>query len=207
MRKILIAIGALFILLLLALLGSYIYSFVCPPPEVIDKYAIFRDVLTIVLAIAAVAIAVVGYVVYRYLDEHITRHAIEEVRSAARVERYLSSAYRLVSSGYTYWVHYTNTKEKNSLELAISITERAYTEHAVHLDEHDREHQELICTIKNNLGYYLAERGKPEDGHVAHQCVEYIRSKEIDFPKRKTFWEDTYRFVINKYPAAIERTK
>ena len=200
MRKVWIGAGVLFILLLLALLGGYIYSFIVPHPEVTEKYETFRDVLTIVLAVAAVTIAAAGYGVYRYLDQRITRQAIEEVRSAARIERHFSSAYGLGTSGYIYWLNYKKTTDDDYLAMAISLTELAYREHAVWLNEQEREHQRLICTIRNNLGYYLAKRGKPEDATFARECAEYIRRKIIDFPESKEAWDDTYSFILQKYP-------
>jgi hypothetical protein len=199
MKKVWIGVGVLFILVLLALLGGYIYSFIVPHPEVTEKYEIFRDVLTIVLAIAALFIAAAGYCIYRYLDERITRHAIEAADSAARIEGHFSSAYSLGQSGYIYWRTYKKTKDTDYLENAISFTELAYR-HAIWLNEQQREHQRLICAIRNNLGYYLAERGKMEDGTLARECAAYIKRKIVDFPEARAMWEDTYSFILEKYP-------
>lgn len=206
MRKILVGTGIIFILLILfmlALFGGYVCSFLKHGGQITDKYEVFRDVLIIVLTvliigltIISIVIGVFAYLTYRYASSWIERR----VKEVAETERHYSSAYILTTSGYVYWLDYTKTKDNEYLEKAINLTERAYSEHSSHLDIQERKNQRLICVIRNNLGYYLAERGKKEDREFACECAEYIRSKIIDFPEVKGRFADTIAFIKQRYP-------
>lgn len=164
---------------------------------------IFRDLLTIILAIAGVGIAAGGYLVYRVLEGIIERraeHIYSDMRLADEAERFRSMAGERIHSGYTYWLFYKNTNQFSFLEQAITETERAYSRYAVNLDEGERPNQLVICAIRNNLAYYYAERQRPEDKKLARDYAEYINNKISIFPESRETWEDTYNFVLERYP-------
>jgi len=203
MTKLVVGVAILFLILLLALIGSYIYTFITPAYEIADKYEVFRDLLTIILAIAGVSIAAGGYLGYRYVSAVFRRDvdsAIEQARALARMDTHRVNAYVFASTGYAFWHTYDAMKQASFLEEAIRFTETAYTHHAAKLDEQQPENQRLICDIRNNLGYYLAERKKPEDKALARDCAEYIIRKIPTYPDASQTWQGTYNFIMQQYP-------
>ena len=203
MTKLMIGVAVLFLILLLALLGGYIYTFLTPDYEIADKYEVFRDLLTIILAIAGVSIAAGGYLGYRVVSVLFQRQidaAIERARALARTDTHQVNAYVFATTGYAFWRTYAATEQISFLEEAIRFTEMAYTRHAARLDERQPENQRLICDIRNNLGYYLAARKKPEDRALARYCAEYIANKITAHPDVADTWQDTYDFIMQQYP-------
>lgn len=175
---------------------------------------LFRDLLTIILAIAGIGIAAGGGLVYMIINASMRRSAEEfhremrlnveqfreEVRSAVNEERLRSMALSHMSSGYGWWRSYKETSEVAHREEAIRETEYAYSSYAIHLDEKEADNQLVICAIENNLAYYYAERQRPEDRDLAREYAEYIRKKIPAHPHEKVTWEDTYKFVLQQYP-------
>lgn len=163
------------------------------------KYDVLKDTLTIVLAVLAVGIAVVGYAIYLILSgrlEHESASAsrIEVTRGATRVSAHL---------GYIFWVNYERTRtEPQYLDMAISLTERAhgYFDELPEREVKKRENEILLCVIKNNSAYYLAERNRPEDKGLAIEFAEFIRDKASKYHEHRDNWLDTCTFVDNKYP-------
>lgn len=164
---------------------------------------LFRELLTIILVIAGVAIAAGGYLVYRLLEalnERRTERTYREAQKADETLRLRTLSHLYIHSGYTCWNFYKGTKQALYLEQAISDTETARNRYADNLDEQERENQKTICIIRNNLAYYYAERKRLEDKKIARDYAEYIYSKIIEFPERRLSWEDTYDFVRRQYP-------
>jgi hypothetical protein len=63
---------------------------------------------------------------------------------------------------------------------------------------------QLICWIKNNLAYYLAERQKlkaalPGDDVLAQQFAKYAYDRISKYPKGRGHYTDTYRFVQEQF--------
>ena len=110
-----------------------------------------------------------------------------------------SSAYTLLNLGYSSWLSYNETKQSRQLTTAISFTEMAYS-YASELDERESRNELLKCVIMNNLGYYLAEREREEDREFARECAEFIRNRIQKYPFKRAQWQDTYDYIILKYP-------
>jgi len=192
----LVIVGGLLGLMVSVFFGIFIWKFGANGFELVSRGTLFRDVLTIVLAIAGVVIAAVGYLVYRLASERIERRALGEVT----IETLRSTARLLTYIGYVYWVDFEYTGEARYREQAIDLTRRAHNTYARKLDERERENELLIGAIRNNLAYYLANRGGSEDRNLARGYAEYIHARSQNFPEEKEEWEETYSFVLQVYP-------
>jgi len=141
-------------------------------------------------------ITIVGFGFYRFLSIRLRN----EVTLVAETEMHKASGRLYTNIGLSYWTDYKITKNKEYLKQAIYLTEKAYSFHGSKLDERLRTNELLICTMRNNLAYYLAERKRPEDKEVARRYAEYIRQKMPNYPEYKERWNDTYNFVLRQYP-------
>jgi hypothetical protein len=249
-----------------------------------DKYDIFKDILTLILAIAAVSIAAFGYITYLFLIEKVEKWESRinteleawksQIGSDAekRGKEFLlfSSGMLFTNVGYSFWNVYDSiekylfsinedfekdlnndtimkklkdifktkdfslsenavvTKEKDNnwtitdggkiyivkkkdgnlniytkrpefLDSAIHFTDLAYSRYIVNLDEKESRNKVSKCQTMNNLGYYLAARGKPEDKEFAKYCAEFIRECIEKYPLKKAGWQETYNHIFNKY--------
>jgi len=192
----LIFVGGLLGLMVTVSLGVFIWRFATSSSSLVSRATPLVDVLTIVLAVAGVVIAAVGYLTYRLASERIERRAVAEVRA----ETLKNKARLLTYIGYVYWVDFECTKDARYIEQAIDLTKGAHDVCARELDERERENELLIGAIRNNLAYYLAKRGRPEDRSLSRGYAEYIHSRSQNFPEQREDWEDTYRFVLQVYP-------
>lgn len=169
-------------------------------PEAAD---LFRDLLTIILAIAGIGIAAAGGLVYMFIDASVkrtTQDIKKEVMSAVDTARLRSMCLSHLSSGYSWWTSYQRSTASSDLEEAIRETEFAYSSYAIHLDEKQSDNQLIICAVRNNLAYYYAERQRPEDRNLAREYAEYIRKKIPTHPLKRVTWEHTYNYVLQRYP-------
>lgn len=189
------------ILVLLLLASILAVSIFAKGPA--TSYALLRDILTIVIAIAGVAIAAGGYLVYRLISERAEARVVAAASSAVNTEILATTAHSLAISGYIFWVEYELNEQKrpnpNSpwLRNAISLTQLAWEEYGKKLDE--RKYERLICGIKNNLAFYLAERGCTDDRDTALTFAQYIHEREPNYPRDAPIWLNTYTFVMKKY--------
>lgn len=194
----------LFVILLLVLISSHIYTFLTPPYQIAEQYEVFKDLLAIILAIIGVAVGVMGYGIYRYVSERVEGKAMEKVGRAAGDSMDWSCAFALCETGYTFWRLYKRTNKDFYLKEAIVLTEMAY-KHASSLDERDPKYEKMMCDIMNNIGYYYAERariekGRIEDREFARDCARYIRDKILKYPDQRAIWQETYDFIFEQYP-------
>ena len=227
------------IILLLCLIGYYIYDFIKRPYEIEDQYRLFLDLLTIILAIAGIAIAALGYGIYQFILEQAKRmldnweRGIEDSinKNVSHLEsslgewescfksdmekwknRFESDAEKrendflnfsgslvFLNTGYSIWLIYEDNKKSENLEMAINLTENAYS-YIKELDEKKSAVKKIKCQIMNNLGYYLAERGNPEDKEIIMKYAEFIKDCILLYPDKKSDYLDTYGFIIKKYP-------
>ncbi len=190
------------LLILAVLVGIFIgYCMWMPTWQIphLLKYDILKDTLTIVLAVMAVGIAVVGYSIYLILSGRLQI----ESASASRMESIKSAIRLFIISGYIFWENYDKTgkKETQFLELAIDLTERALSSfnELPEKEAGNRENDKLLCKIKNNLAYYFAEGKKPENKDTAIQYVEYLKERMSKYSEEKENWLDTYNFVYQQY--------
>jgi len=109
--------------------------------------------------------------------------------------------------GYSCWMDYERWHKIQDLNEVINKTREAYDDYAEKLDEKKTSNEELICWIKNNLAYYLAERHKddptaalPSDGDLARKFAEYPYKKIDKYPQHAEKWVETYYYVQKEFP-------
>jgi hypothetical protein len=177
--------------------------------EISEGYELFRDILATILAIAGLAIAILGYGIYQFILENVSSRVEREMKEWKNVVdsrlkkiedkgEFFSNALVSLNIGFTYWLTYKDTNQKQPLYTAIDLTEIAYND-VIRLDESEPENEKLKCQVMNNLGYYLAERGNPEDREFAIKCAEFIKEKIDKYPDKRKLWQDTYDYIIKKY--------
>jgi len=163
------------------------------------KYDILKDTLTIVLAVVAVGIGVIGYAIYLILSGRLSAESAE----TARFETQRESIRLFVHIGFVFWESYDKTGkgEKEYVEVAIGLTERAllFFNELPDKEAKNRKNDKLLCKIKNNLAYYYAIRKKPEDSDLAKEYAEYIRERMSKYSEEKDNWLDTCDFVYQQY--------
>lgn len=180
------------------LIGYLLWGWWARPALLPEKqgYDIFRDLITLILAVGGIVVATAGYFIYVIVLEK-TREA---AASAAEEQMHSSSATLLVHIAYSYWFnyHFRKTADINDLTAAIRFTESAYDNHARYLDE--RKHERLLCHIRNNLAYYYAELGLPKDRRTALKFAEYLEERIGSYSAEdRKEWNDTVQFVREKY--------
>ncbi len=170
--------------------------------QVGEGYELFRDILTTILAIAGLAIAILGYGIYQYILENVSSRVEREMKEwknvvESRMKKledkgeFFSNALVSLNIGFTYWLTYKkDTNQKQPLYIAINRTEIAYKD-VIMLDESEPENEKLKCQVINNLGYYLAERGDAADREFAIKCAEFIKGKIDKYPDERKEWQDT----------------
>lgn len=163
------------------------------------SYDVLKDTLTIVLAILAIGMVIVGYSVYLVLEGRLKI----ESASAAALETAAGCIRLFVHSGFIFWETYDKAEEKeiHYLEIAIGLTERAllFFNELPDKEAKIRKNDRLLCTIKNNLAYYYAERKQTEDSDLAKEYAEHIRKRISKYPEEKDNWLDTCDFVYQQY--------
>lgn len=191
------------LIILAAVVGLFIGYCIWMPTWQIPhllKYDILKDTLTIVLAVVAVGIGVVGYSIYLILSGRLQT----ESASASRLETIKGSIRLFIHAGFVFWENYDNAKKKEAqhLDIAIGLTERALLFHnqLPEKEARNKENDRLLCLIKNNLAYYFALRGKAENKDLAKEYAEYIRERISKYSEEKDNWLDTYDFVKQQYP-------
>ena len=164
--------------------------------DAIIEYGSIRDIILISLAV----VSLVGAAIYKIMSKTIERH----IRSVIEELTYSTKAYTKLHVGYAYWRFFEKTKDIEDLELAIRLTNSAYTDYAQKLNEKKSDNEVLISKLANNLAHYLAERqkcGKAARGDAAQalQLAAYAYSKIHKYPKYKGEYTDTYKFVHKQF--------
>lgn len=181
---------------IIPLLNSYIILH-----QIAERYEIFKELFTFILAITGVV--AVGYGIYRYISKRFVSHIESSVESSLKKEEKeivnYGSGSLFLNLGYNTWQTYKVTRESEHLETAVFLTEKAYSI-VSELDERETRNELLKCEIMNNLGYYLAERGRGEDREFARDCAQFIRNKIQKYPDKRASWQDTYDYILLKYP-------
>ena len=85
--------------------------------EIREGYELFRDILAVVLTIAGIAIAVLGYGIY----ESVLKHAENIIKEKKKEFISFSTALLFLNMGYFHWQHYKidYKSEKSPSELLI----------------------------------------------------------------------------------------
>jgi hypothetical protein len=205
------------IILLLCLIGYYMYGFIKRPYEIEDQYHLFLDLLVIILAIASVAIAVLGYGIYQHILEQAQRRLDNrESLFKSDMEKWkndfesdakkkendflnFSGGFVFLNTGYSSWLMHEDKKKGENLKMAINLTEIAYS-YIKEADEKKPSVKKIKCQIMNNLGYYLAERRNPEDEEIIKIYAKYIKDCILLYDDTKSEYLKTYGFIIKQYP-------
>ena len=176
--------------------------------EISEGYALFRDILAVVLSISGIAIAALGYALYL----GILKHAESIMKEKEEDFISFSTALLFLNMGFFHWQHYETDykieeKEENKQkayalhhrELAIELTEDAYKKVQL-LNISDPRNEKMKCQIMNNLGYYLAEGD--EDEEFSKRCAQYLIKRIDNFPDKRKEWQHTVNYIIKKYGPA-----
>lgn len=181
-------------------LGYYLAASV-PAPATEN---LFAELLTITLTLMGLAIAAFGLGAYRILQDALRKDVLE----LARKQSSRHAAATLATAGYAFWSIYVASKktEVSALVSARYLTKQAL-DIAAKMDDTEREdgelkNEKLICYIRNNLGYYLAElkdrEGKEleagDDGE-AKICVKYLQERAHRYPVELGDWQDTWAHI------------
>lgn len=138
-----------------------------------------------------------GNVAYRILERTIEKR-VDNIANNIFIKAMASSIGRI---GYSFWGRYKNTKKPVDLKQAIDLTDIAYQQFAINLDESDKKNLELICKIKNNLAYYWAEHWLLGKADSNQQTLALTYAEDIYKLKGKVSlvvaeqFIDTYNFV------------
>lgn len=164
---------------------------------------LIKDIIVIALAIAGLT-GVSLYSMYKFMTKVVEdnlKSFVEELNNNTM------AAIKARIYGYGCWMDYKRGNNIQDLNEAITKTLEAYENHAQKLDEKKSSNEELICWIKNNLAYYLAERHRvnpaaalPGDGDPARKFAEYPYERIDKYPKNAEKFVDTYRFVQKQFP-------
>lgn len=153
------------------------------------KYDVLRDTLTIVLTVAGIFIAIIGFVVYKLVTEMIKSEAEKKISDETR-----RGITRLAAStGYGFW-------KAGHIEEAIRLTEEVYDHYTQRLSEIEPENELLIAEIRNNLACYYALKKDMDKKDLAKGYAEYIHSISHKYPQHREAWERTYREVAQVFP-------
>lgn len=167
------------------------------------QYVILRDILTIVMAVAGVAIAAGGYLLYRLISEQVQGKAA----LTAKEEGQKSVARVLTLEGFFRWKDYKRAGQTltnfDYVEWGIEVTKDAH-EFIKGLDERKEDVETLLCNIRNNLAYYIAEGKKygiaqKGDKELVMACTSYIRQRILKYPKYADEWAETCKFVDEQF--------
>ena len=184
-------------------LGLFLYSQVGGAPAPADRYDVLRDTLTIVLAVTAIVIAVLGLAAYRVLRLTLTESIHEEID-----EKYLILMIRSqVAAGFLHWHHYRNTGHWFLLEYAIQVTGDAHR-HIQSLGSRRQANEEEECTVVNNWGYFLAEKAKAcnqgnwesepiseQEKVLARSFADYLEQRLHKFPEHANDFGDSIKHI------------
>jgi len=183
---------------------------------IIDNYSIFVNILTITLAILAIAIAGGFFGVYQSL-----RYKLEnEIRDKVKSEMQIEKARFYISHGYMFWIDYQVSDSPPNVKIdylkqAIKETEKGLglIKDSKQNDVNNYYQKELVkCVGRNNLAYYYYELVQlraqqagvlqvdvPEGAaELAEEYAKYVYEKILLFPENKGSWTDTYKKVVLK---------
>jgi hypothetical protein len=174
-----------------------------------EVFEIFIALLTTILAIAGLIGGLIYKVIIKRVEE-LSTAVKEDVRSLAKVQHHIALATVHLLGGYACWRDYRDMKRKGKkkkiekLNLAIARVREAYDLHANHLYDQEPENEKLICWVKNDLAYYLAERQRygaalTGDDALAQQLAKYCYDRICKYPEKGEAYADTYQFVQKQF--------
>ena len=165
------------------------------------------EVLSFVLAIAAIGIAAFGWGVYRILSASIEA----TVQKGTERSLWLARVKQTVDTGWLYWHLYQMSNGKPIptrrfyLLQAIQETKQAFEWIHNHLDENERPVENMLVVVRNNWAYYIYEHDLaiskvgPADKAVALECVAYLEQRVSIFPDLSDEISDTIIKVAARF--------
>lgn len=162
---------------------------------IVNRYDVFKDVLSIVLVVVGLSIALLGAAIYALVSSSLDVRVKEKVEEQTN----LTTSKFYMELSYIYWGAYeVNGKfiksKKSDLKLAIEQSQNALKK-LKFLDE--KKFESYICTAKNNLAYHFAVRKSDHDAKRAITYAEYAYDREWEYDFERTWsWVETYAFVL-----------
>jgi hypothetical protein len=185
-----------FVLILGVFAGFFVNSIVATRIAAPQPYDIFKEVLYTTLTIITLLITVLGLLVYQTVRYRLLEETSLE---AEEISSYLF-AHIYTPISYLHWFNWRSTEDSRNLDSAIEFAQKAFERYERFIDEYDPKSILLVCFIRNNWGYFLAERGREEDRELALSSAEYLRENLYRFPERAVTWRDTINFIESRYP-------
>lgn len=196
-------IGIIALIVIGFVAGTYIYAFFKLPAYIWTyKHDIVIDILMVLLVLGAA----LGAGLYLLIRQSVESHAEE---TAAKRARFVGASV-INNESYDYWqlsrkFHKSKQADMRAAYLGMAIERaREGLQVASRLDE--KTHEELICWIKNNLAYYLADRGHEEDKTGAQRLAEYSYDRAHKYDKN-WHWIQTYAFTLFNFLNCTEDEK
>ena len=170
----------------------------------IDQYDVFKTMLLVILAFATVFNGGLAWALYIIIEKKI-ENRVDDLMN----EIYFRSLVRTYSNiGYMCWsfaeTEFKKTKKEPYLKQAVIFTNYAYKRSEI-LDKKNRENEKTICTVKNNLAFYLAEcckegisilgRNLKENAKLAIDFADEIKIKISTYSDHTKEWLATYDHV------------
>lgn len=197
------ALIPLSIVFLITAAGVLLFSLARDGPTTVgEQYSVFRDTLTIVLSAAALAVVVLGTGAFLILRDQLKREIAGTVGARSRG----AIATALSTVGRRFYNQYEHTKDPFYLDEAISITSIAFNFYAYDLNDKEKDFERVICDIRNNWGYYLAEKSKTAtvretERTRAREFASYLEARLLKFPDEDTRdWRETISFIRERFP-------
>jgi len=195
-----------------------------------DKYTVLVDLILIMLAVTGM----IGYITYRWISRGVSERVAlvikegqnfakaqaattlgfgsfdqyeAEMRQIKEIQNIWKKLSKIQPDQEDYNPEYQPTDVvKTHLEDAITSTTRALNL-MKQLDED--KYESFICTCKNNLAYYLAEKKRVEgkidelESKLSVEYATFIWERIQKYPSHKANWADTYEFVRKQFPSSF----
>jgi len=158
------------------------------------KMEIGTHFLTII-GLLMVVIAIIAGLAYLVLSRSVEGKVISSAEKKLNFEVSNVQA----DTAHTFYIHYENTQNRKYLDRAIDLNTQTYASHARFLDLKSPDNEKLVCWLRNNLAYYLAERRNVADEKLAKEHAEFIIQRGVEQAKWWPRFKDTYDFVYKQY--------
>ena len=169
----------------------------------------FYEILSLVLALAAIGITAFGVGAYRLLSATIER----KVNERAEVNLKLANSIQRIDTGWLYW-HLYQLSDRKRLDDRRIYLEQAITEtiHAFKLlsglpSSALAANEKLLIMSRNNWAYFIYEKDllvgvSDADKRIALECLEYIESRISQAPEFSEELTDTIEKVAGRFRPA-----
>lgn len=179
------------------LFGLLFEGFAAEPSQ-----AVLYEVLTIVLAIAAIGIAALGLLAYRLIVSNVQLQVSKSTDTSLK----LSRCAHKIDTGLVHWHLYQLSDGKPlparrvCIEQAIKETRQAFEILSEAIDAEGKDKERLFMTIKNNWAYFIYEKAllcgiEPFESRTALECLEYLECRVSLIPELSEEFMDTIEKV------------